>query len=405
MSTAKKTRVIFHVDMNSFYASVEIARHPEWERMPLAIAGKAEERHGIIVTSSYEARKMGVRTTMTVREARMKCPELIVKHPDFELYRAVSEQLFDMLKTYTPLVEKASIDEGYMDVSRLIPQTDPLQLAGQLQQRIYSSLHLPCSIGIAPNKFLAKTASNMKKPMGLTVLRKRELAEKLWPLPIGEMHGVGPKSEERFRKSGIRTIGDLAKRESGEIAERFGIPGKRLQERANGIDDRAVDPEAWDRFKSIGHSVTLARDTQSGTVIRQTLDQLSEKLERQIKKEHVVCYELTIMIRYSDWKTVTRHGSSIQPIRSKRAIMDGALELFHANWNGGAVRLLGVTLSSFQPISLSTKQLDLFSYEDDARNETLINLMDRINEKFGDGAIRQAGSLIDQGKNSLPADD
>ncbi|GGL46496.1 DNA polymerase IV [Sporolactobacillus putidus] len=404
-STAKKTRVIFHVDMNSFYASVEIAHHPEWKGMPLAIAGKAEERHGIIVTSSYEARKMGVRTTMTVREARLKCPQLIVKHPDFELYRTTSDQLFKMLKTYTPLVEKASIDEGYMDVSHLIPLIDPLKLAKELQRRIFCQLHLPCSIGIAPNKFLAKTASNMKKPMGLTVLRKRELSEKLWPLPIGEMHGVGPKSEERFHKAGIQTVGDLAKHEPGEIAEWFGVPGKRLLERANGIDDRAVDPEAWDRYKSIGHSITLARDTKSDAIIRQTFDGLSKKLESKIKLEHVVCYEITVMIRYQDWKTVTRHMSSIQPIRSKREIMDDALDLFYKHWSGGAVRLLGVTLSSFQPVSLSTKQLDLFSYQDDARNEPLINLIDRINEKFGDGAIRQAGSLIDQRKNSLPVDD
>lgn len=391
----KKPCIIFHIDMNSFYASVEIARHPEWRGKPLAIAGKVEERHGIVVTSSYEARKMGVRTTMTVQEARRKCPGLIVKHPDFELYRMISDQLFRMLETYTPLVEKASVDEGYMDVTDLVCLHHPLKLAQELQHQIADQLHLPCSVGIAPNKFLAKMASNMKKPMGLTVLRKRELPEKMWPLPIGKMHGVGPKSEERFIKMGIATIGDLAKQDLRIIAERFGVYGRRLFEYANGTDDRLVDPGAWDRYKSIGHSVTLAQDTKSDEVIRCTFDKLSEKLDGKIKHKHVVCYEITVMIRYQDWKTVTRHMSAARPVRCKRDIMKYALELFHTHWNGKTVRLLGVTLSSFQPVSSSTKQLDLFSYKNDAKSEPLINLMDSLNEKFGEGALRPAGSLMD----------
>ncbi|RYM05094.1 DNA polymerase IV [Sporolactobacillus sp. THM7-7] len=391
-----QARVIFHIDMNSFYASVEAASHPELKGKPLAIAGKPEERHGIVVTSSYEARKLGVRTTMTVQEARRLCPQLIVKHPDFALYRRTSDNLFEMLKGYTSLVEKASIDEGYMDVTGLIPRIHPVRLAEALQRRIRRELGLPCSIGIAPNKFLAKMASNIKKPMGLTILRKRDLPAKMWTLPIGEMHGVGPKTERRFLAIGIRTIGDLAKSDPGKMAERFGLPGRKLYDKANGFDDRPVDPGAWERYKSIGHSVTLPRDTRSMDEVRRTLDRLSDKLAGKIKRKHVASYELTVMIRYHDWQTVTRRLTTVQPMREKADIMGYALELFRTHWNGQAVRLLGLTLTSFHPVSSSSKQLDLFSYQHDAHRESMVRLMDKVNETFGEGALRPAGHLRDE---------
>ncbi|EST11653.1 DNA polymerase IV [Sporolactobacillus laevolacticus] len=393
-------RVIFHIDMNSFYASVEIANHPELKGKPLAIAGKPEERHGIIVTSSYEARKMGIRTTMTVQEARKLCPGLIVRHPDFYLYRHTSEQLFEMLKGYTPLVEKASIDEGYLDVSAQIDPTHPLSLAEDIQNRIARQLHLPCSIGIAPNKFLAKMASNMKKPMGMIIIRKRELQEKLWPLPIGKMHGVGPKTEQKFHTAGILTIGDLARQDPHFIAAKYGSNGQRLYELANGEDARPVDPDAWDRYKSIGHSVTLARDTRSIDVIRDTLHKLAEKLTLQLKKEHVTSYELMLTIRYKNWTTVTRHRTTAQPIRNRDEIEGLAFSMFRENWNGIAVRLLGITLAAFQSISESTKQLDLFTYQQDAKTERLIGLIDELNNKFGDHALSPAVRLLEDKRSA-----
>ncbi|MCL1631894.1 DNA polymerase IV [Sporolactobacillus sp. CPB3-1] len=386
-------RVIFHIDMNSFYASVEIANHPELKGCPLAIAGKTEERHGIIVTSSYEARKFGVRTTMTVREAKKRCPELIVRHPDFTLYRQTSDRLFAMLKEYTPIIEKASIDEGYLDMS-MLRHVHPPTLARSIQNRIARELHLPCSIGIAPNKFLAKMASNIKKPLGITVIRKRELAQCLWLLPIGKMHGVGPKTEQKFISFGIRTIGDLARQDQAFIGQQFGTNGRRLFAFANGCDDRPVDPEAWDRYKSIGHSMTLPRDTHEMKEILSTFHQLAAKLAAQLKKEHVVSYELIVVIRYHDLHTVTRHQKTVQPLQSPADIERFSLSVFQKNWHGEDIRLLGVTLTSFQSMSDSTKQLDLFSYQRDAQNEPLIDLMNKINEQFGNGTILPANRLL-----------
>ncbi|MCE7700123.1 MAG: DNA polymerase IV [Methanobacterium paludis] len=393
--STNSSRIIFHVDMNSFYASVEVVLHPEWRGKPLAIAGKPEERHGIVVTSSYEARKRGVRTTMTIQEAIRKCPELIVKHPDFGQYRAMSDRLFQFLRGYTALVEKASIDEGYMDMTDHLSGNQVLQIAEEIQHRIKTEFGIPCSIGIAPNKFLAKMASNMKKPMGITILRKRQLSKQMWPLAVDRMHGVGPKTAEQMKKSGIRTIGQLAAAQPEKIEAQYGVYGKRLYEHANGQDDRPVDPGAWDRYKSIGHSVTLPRDSRSMSVISDTIDSLSEKVADKIRKEHIVSYELTVMIRYQDWETVTRQRSVVQPLSSKKEIRNCALHLFQKNWNGKAVRLLGITLSAFKPLGASTKQLDLFTYEQDAEVEPIVRLVEQVNEKFGDGALKSAAVLFD----------
>lgn len=388
------SRIIFHVDMNSFYASVEAALHPELKGKPLAIAGKPEERHGIVVTSSYEARKMGVRTTMTVREARRKCPELIVRHPDFVHYRAVSDQLFQFLSSYTPDVEKASIDEGYLDMTGHLAGSQTLEVAEEIQNRIRTVFGIPCSIGIAPNKFLAKMASNMKKPLGITVLRERQLAVKLWPLMIEKMHGIGPKTAEQMKKLGIRTIGQLAAANREDVEAHFGVYGSRLLAYARGDDERPVDPSAWERYKSIGHSVTLPADTRSFPEISGTISTLSQKLAEKIRLKHIVSYELSVMIRYRDWETVTRQQSLFQPLYTKQEIEKCALNLFRKNWSGKAVRLIGVTLTAFKPLDTSTKQLDLFTYEQDAEKEPIFRLVAQMNEKFGDGALKSAAVLF-----------
>ena len=206
----KNGRVILHVDMNSFYASVEMAYNPELKGKPLAVAGNPDERKGIIVTCSYEARKFGVKTTMPLWEAKKKCPQMIIMRPNFERYRAASKGIFDILRTYADLVEPVSIDEGYIDITESFELGTPLEIAASIQHRIKEQLDLPCSIGIAPNKFLAKMASDMKKPMGITVLRKRDIPSILWPLPVIEMHGIGEKTAEKLKGIDVLKIEDLA---------------------------------------------------------------------------------------------------------------------------------------------------------------------------------------------------
>ena len=231
----KNGRVILHVDMNSFYASVEMAYDPKLKGKPLAIAGNPEERRGIIVTCSYEARKLGVKTTMPVWEAKKLCPQLIVMKPNFERYRMASHGMFDILQQYSDLVEPVSIDEGYVDITESFELGSPLEIAEKIQKQILTQLDLPCSIGIAPNRFLAKMASDMKKPLGITVLRKRDVKQVLWPLPVIEMHGVGKKSAEKLNHHQIFTIGDLAMANEIQLKALLGINGIRLRKERTGL--------------------------------------------------------------------------------------------------------------------------------------------------------------------------
>ncbi|KSU85678.1 MULTISPECIES: DNA polymerase IV [Fictibacillus] len=380
-----KRRFILHVDMNSFYASVESMMDPALKGKPLAIAGNPEERRGIIVTCSYEARKFGVKTTMTLWQAKRLCPSLIVRRPDFPKYRMMSNRMFQLLKEYTNLVEPVSIDEGYLDVTA--SSMNPVELAGEIQNRIYHELGLPCSIGIAPNKFLAKMASDMKKPMGITVLRKREMSTILWPLGVGEMHGIGQATEEKLKTFNIHTIGDLAKEDAYSLKHRFGINGIKMWERANGIDDRPVNPERASEFQSVGNSTTLAEDLDHEPEIKRVFESLAESVERRMKQKKVVGQNLQIVIRYSDRKTVTRSKSLENPFHDKNIILKMAWNLFKKHWNGDPIRLLGITAADVIPRENAYKQMDLFTFEQEKKQEDVNRLVSDLQKKFGQQSI------------------
>ncbi|MFT9598729.1 DNA polymerase IV [Mesobacillus sp.] len=390
----KKGRVILHVDMNSFYASVEMAYDPDLKGKPLAIAGNPEERRGIIVTCSYEARKFGVRTTMPLWEAKKLCPDLIIKKPNFDRYRTASAAMFDILRQYTEVVEPVSIDEGYVDITECSDLGAPLEIAESIQKRILEQLDLPCSIGVAPNKFLAKTASDMKKPMGITVLRKRDIPKVLWPLEVGEMHGVGTKTADKLKSIGIDTIGGLAEANEIQLKGLLGINGIRLKERANGQDNRQVDPDSVYDFKSIGNSTTLPRDISNQLELLKVLDRLSEQVAARMKRKEAVATSISVMIRFKDRKTITRSQKLQNPVSKQDEIAAAAKTLFLKHWNGDPIRLLGITGTDLLEADKAVKQLDLFSYEQDAKKEPLINTMSQLREKYGKNIIESAGSQV-----------
>ncbi|WP_449620332.1 DNA polymerase IV [Robertmurraya sp. Marseille-Q9965] len=397
----KNGRVILHVDMNSFYASVEMAYDPSLKGKPLAIAGNPEERRGIIVTCSYEARKFGVKTTMPLWEAKKLCPNLIVKKPDFERYRAASMGMFELLNQYSKLVEPVSIDEGYVDITDSYEIGSPLEIAEQIQKQLIRQLDLPCSIGIAPNKFLAKMASDMKKPLGITVLRKRDIPTVLWPMEAGEMHGVGKKTAEKLKNIGIDTIADLAKANEIQLKSLLGINGIRLKERANGIDNRQVDPDAISDFKSIGNSTTLPKDISNQQELFKVLDRLAEKVSVRLKRKKVMATTLSITIRYKDRHTITRSKKLLNPVSTQEEILTMAKQIFVSHWTGQAVRLLGITGTDLVENDQAVKQLDLFSYEKDAKKEPLINTVSKLKEKFGAHIIEQASNLTNDKKQQM----
>ena len=382
-------RVIFHVDMNSFYASVEQAHNPSLKGKPIAIAGNPKERRGIVVTSSYEARAKGVYTTMNVTEAIKACPELILLPPDFEKYREASKAMFLILRSYSPILEPVSIDEGYLDISELAKTRHPVEVAEEIQTRILHELDLPCSIGIAPNKFLAKTASDMKKPMGITILRKREVPEKLWPLPVINMHGVGKRTAEKLNEHQIMTIGDLAKQEERFMSKVFGKNGARLRMRANGDDDRPVDPNAIYDTKSVGNSTTLPRDEAEYYILKETIEKLSRKVAERLRAKQLAGTTVILQIRDSSWHNITRSKSVKNAISHYEDIFEIAWDLFMKHWNEEPVRLLGVTVSNVVDKSDSTQQLNIFNFEEHIKDEPIVELVDQLQRKFGNNVIKR----------------
>lgn len=379
--------ILFHIDMNCFYASVEQAINPALKGKPIAVGGDPKERRGVVVTCSYEARARGVYTTMRVTEARKQCPELIMLKPNFERYRAASNAMFTILREYTDLVEPVSIDEGYMDVTAIVHGADALNLAEDIQQRLKKELDLPCSIGIAPNKFLAKMASDMKKPMGITVLRKRQVEAVLWPKPVIEMHGVGKRTAEKLAAHNIKTIGDLAATSEVDMRAWFGKNGVRMREKAYGIDNRAVDPTSIYDTKSVGNSTTLSENILSERKLNDVISQLSQRVANRLQAKNLAGKTISIQLRSADWKQTTRSKTLVNAIYEQHDIAREAKELATKHWNGAPLRLVGVSISQVENRQQRMEQLDLFTFTDHVRDEPVMNIMNELRDKFGQDII------------------
>lgn len=382
-----KLSILFHIDMNCFYASVEQSLNPRLKGKPVAVGGDPKERRGVIVTCSYEARALGIYTTMRVTEAVKICPQLIILKPNFERYREASKKMFDILRSYTPLVEPVSIDEGYMDVSDLVNGKEAIRLAAVIQQRLQKELDLPCSIGIAPNKFLAKTASDMKKPLGITVLRKREVSHVLWQLPVIEMHGIGKSTAQKLKTLHIQTIGDLATCDEAMLKKEFGKNGVRLFERANGIDRRAVDPESVFDTKSVGNSTTLAENIVSLRKLEETISSLAAKVASRLQSKFLAGTTLSLQLRTADWKQITRSKSFTNALYKQNDIAREAKELARQHWNGEALRLVGVSISHVENRQTRMEQLDLFTFKEHIKDEPVMTIMNELREKYGEQII------------------
>lgn len=378
----KKGRVIFHIDMNSFYASVEVVHNPSLKGKPIAIAGNPKERRGIIVTSSYEAREKGVKTTMPIWEARKLCPNLIIIPPNFDRYRETSRQIFQTLANIVPIIEPVSIDEAYMDVTD--HPTNPLQLAKEMQETLLRTIGIPCSIGIGPNKFLAKTASDMKKPLGITVLRIRDLPTVLWPLEVDNMYGVGKKTADKLRSIQIETIHQLANADTYALRHLLGINGERLKNRANGIDPRAVDPESVNEFKSIGNSQTLPNDTTDERVIKGLLRKLSLSVAERLKRRNLKGQTVQLTLRFADRKTITRSKKLADFIHDKEEIIRHVYELFDLHWSADPIRLLGVTMQDLLEEKQVIQQLNLFTYHEEEKRSSMAQAVNELKGIYGD---------------------
>lgn len=386
---------IIHVDMNAFYASCHQAKDPSLKEKPILVAGDPKKRNGIILTASYEARKFGVKTAMPNWQAKKLCPEALFIKPDYELYVKTSCQVMEIIRRFSPIVEIFSIDEAWLDVSgceRLLG--DSVSIAKQIQKAVARELDLCCSIGVSCNKLLAKMASDMEKPRGLTVISEEDVSQKLWHLPVRELFGVGRRMAEHLSEMNVKTIGDLAEIPVKLLEQAFGLNGRYLHLWANGIDDSPVDPHSMDDAKSMGHSTTLPKDVTSFEEAEKVLLSLSEQVGRRVRRENYMGRTITITLRDASFSTITR-SVTISHTNSTEDIYSSAKKLLHANWNGRIpLRLLGVSLSK---LAKDFNQLSIF--DTDEKKKKLNCVMDEIKDRFGDGAIFRANLLKDEELN------
>lgn len=385
----KKYKVIFHVDLNAFFASCEMAQNPSLKNVPLGIGGSKDR--GVLTTANYEARKYGVSSAMPVGEARRLCPSLEVLPVNFPLYEHYSNIFFDLLHEYSDVIEKASIDEGYMDMTKPLIDKHPLTLAEEIQARLLKEHDLPVSIGIAPTMFLAKMASDMKKPLGITVLRKRDLQEKLWPLPIEYMHGIGKKTYPDLKLIGIETIGDLVHyQDQYKLSLVLGNRMQEMVDKANGLDDRVVDPNRYAEYKSIGNSETYSVDLQTDQEVLEKLTKLARKVVNRLVDDHSVAKTISIQVRYNDFSQITRSFTLEQHTDNFYDIFRIVERLYEENTASKPIRLLGVSVTNLKPTSEHYEQLNLFaSVKSDSPKEKIDHMIKEINKLYGKGLIHK----------------
>lgn len=346
-------RKILHVDADSFYASVEMRENPELRGRPIAVGGKAEGR-GVIATSNYEARKFGVHSAMASSRAMALCPQLIIVPPRFELYRSVSRQFHEIFQTYTKIIEPLSLDEAFLDVSesRCCSGSATL-MAQEILQRISDELHLTVSAGVAPNKFLAKVASDWNKPNGIFVIPPEDIAAFVLDLPVKKINGVGKVTASRLKKMGVETCADLQAVPVNDLLQRFGKYGQRLSEVARGVDNRPVQSTRTRKSISVEH--TFAEDIAQLPEMLEALDSIVEELDKRYEKisDNYFPTKRVVKIKYTDFTQTTLEegiGSSgeswCDPPQFRR--------LLQTAWPRGAkpVRLLGAGLR-LQPAKLT----------------------------------------------------
>jgi DNA polymerase-4 len=340
-------RRILHIDMDAFYASVEQRDDPSLRGKPVAVGGDANRR-GVVAAASYEARAFGVRSAIPMARAVRLCPHLIVVRPSFQKYRAASNQVFEIFRSVTPLVEPLSLDEAYLDVTENAwGETLGKSVALKLKAAIREATGLTASAGVAPNKFLAKIASAWKKPDGLTVIAPERVEHFLQKLPVDALWGVGPVTAARLRERGIERLVDVRQVDEQVLRDAVGSWSEWLRQLANGIDDRAVEPNR--ETKSSGSEVTYSQDLTDILEIRQEIDEMARDAASWLERKQLFCRTVTIKVRYSDFTTITRSHSKTPATRDAEDIAQRAVKLVdRTDAAARPVRLLGVSVHNLE---------------------------------------------------------
>ena len=390
-------QIIFHIDLNAFFASAEVSKNPELQNKPIAIS--RNEKRSIVTTASYEARKYGVHSAMPLYIAKEKCPSLIVIEPHFELYKTLSQQFFQIIAKYSIQLEVASIDECYVDMTKYVQNSkfSLEEIARNIQNEVYDTLRLQCSIGIAPNKFLAKMASDLKKPMGITIITKNNFKRIIWDLPIDDMFGIGKKTAPKLKELGIFTIGDLAKRENYDLIKPiFGKNALIYYQKANGNDYSKINTN-HNQLKSIGNSTTFQEDSNDIDFLKSKFKELSKEVSDRAIRRNMVSNSISITMKFSREKSITRQTIYDYYFNDFETIYSMSLLLFEKNYHGEPLRLVGVSLNNVIEKNKINEQLSLFTnHEDNLKNEneidTLLNILNK--ESKGKFSLTKTSSLL-----------
>lgn len=392
-------RTILHVDMDQFFAAVAARDDPSLRGKPLLVGGSGPR--AVVTTASYEARPFGCRSAMPMATARRLCPGAIVVPVPGDAVRAASRGLFDILDRYSPTVQPLSVDEAFLDCTgaeRLLGNGPTV--ARHIKQAVHEELRLTASVGVAPNKFLAKLASDMDKPDGLTVIAPEDVEAVLTPLPVERLWGVGPASAEKLRRAGLKTVADLRRFGRDRLAARFGELGEHLHQLAHGIDDRPVVPDR--QAKSIGQEQTFGLDLDDPEPVRRVLLGQVEQVGARLRHQGLLAAGCTVKIRFGEFQTVTRSARLDRPTdltddlwHAGRAIFDRWADACFA-----PVRLIGFTAHD---LARPAGQADLFPDPGRDRRRRLDATLDAINDRFGKASVHRAGST--PRRRGTPVDD
>lgn len=379
-------REILHVDVDAFFASVEQMDNPELKGKPVIVGGSTGLR-GVVSTASYEARRFGVHSAQPMTEARRLCPQGVFLKVRMDRYQEVSRRIHKILSSYTPKVEPISIDEAFLDVGgcqTLFGRSE--DIARAIKIRIKKETGLTCSVGVAPNKFLAKIASEMRKPDGLVEVREDEKESFLVDLPVSKMWGVGKVTERKLQQMGLHTIGELRRLSLFQLKNIFGKPGARVYQLCRGIDDRVITSKR--ETKSISSETTFLHDISQGELLERTLQDLSVEVASRLNNENLWARSIQLKIRFADFKTITRTSTYEEATNSPKLIWQRARELLDkkVDFSYGKVRLIGLVAFNLGV----HRQMDLFASE---KTQRLRGAIKKIEKRYGGAAIRK-GSIL-----------
>ncbi|MCQ2482000.1 MAG: DNA polymerase IV [Clostridia bacterium] len=389
-------RCILHVDQNCYFASVEMIDHPEYRNVPMAVVGDASQRHGIILAKNQLASKAGVKTAEAIWQAERKCPNLVTVLANHDKYIMYSNMLRDMYEEYTDKVEPFGLDECWLDITDSLMGRTSEEIAEEIRWRVKQEFNLTCSIGVSFNKIFAKLGSDYKKPDAVTVIRRDNFKDIVWPLPVDDLLFVGRNTGERLRKVNIKTIGDLANSDRNFICNYMGKNGEGLWLYANGLDESPVKNINYSReIKSIGNSCTTPVDMVNMREVSGTFKELSEQVARRLRKKHLLGSSVQITVRDSKLNIFERQRSLFEPTNSGKVIFDTAMELFAESCEADfALRSIGVRTTKLIPDD-SLLQLSIFDegMQKKAKNSKVNDIVDKINNLYGKGSVRTLGEL------------